>query len=282
MKLPILIVSLIILVIAATFMKDYSSLGLNQYLEPSAAISNAQFNDAYTYQASLDRGAIDTRNLKNASITNAKLDTFSFNKGSGGTLVLGGTANGNGIFSLKNAGGTEIIGMDNSGMMINSGKITVKDSNGTTVMDSSGLFSTNVFRSDSVSSGAVNSTTSGTAVDIPNSSLTTPSFTRNTRVLVFFLNSTYLSGQSGGDYAGLINTYLTIDNSHYTTLNHQGYSVSGDASAVDVLTQSGQYIATLGSGTHTIKMQWKITQTSGNNAQANSLGFDIGYVVLGN
>lgn len=57
----------------------------------------------------------------------------------GGTLTLGGGSNANGLFSLKDASNVEIVKMDNTGITVNNGKITIKDNSGTSIITGSGV-----------------------------------------------------------------------------------------------------------------------------------------------
>ena len=92
-----------------------------------AAIDTAQIADAAIGNAQIGTAAVGSANIATAVIGSVHIHDFSFNQGTGGTLTLGGTSNGNGLFSLKNAAGTEIVAMDNTGITVNQGSITVKD-----------------------------------------------------------------------------------------------------------------------------------------------------------
>ncbi len=79
------------------------------------AIKNVSIQNASIDNAKIGTAAIDTANIRDAAITNAKIDTFTFDKGQGGTLTLGGTANGNGLMQVRDSSGTLIIQGDNLG-----------------------------------------------------------------------------------------------------------------------------------------------------------------------
>lgn len=97
----------------------------------------------------IENASIDNAKIKDATITSAKIDfidagkvktgTMEANRISGGTLTLGGGENGNGVASIKDLNDNEIVKLDNTGININNGKITIKDSNNTTVIDSNGV-----------------------------------------------------------------------------------------------------------------------------------------------
>lgn len=73
--------------------------------------------------------AVTTSKIDNLAVTNLKVasglsaskittGTMLFDRASGGTLILGGSGNGSGVFSLRNSVGTEIIAMDNTGITV--------------------------------------------------------------------------------------------------------------------------------------------------------------------
>lgn len=119
--------------------KDYEDIGLNDRLQSVDSIparrGTESFNPITGFESQVETGII----------TGAKVRNISWNKGQGGTLVLGGTNNVGGVFSLKDEGGTERISMDKTGMTVNDGSITIKDSSGSNVIDSKGLVSTSSF-----------------------------------------------------------------------------------------------------------------------------------------
>src|SRR3990167_11437093 len=89
----------------------------------------------FDLMAQMQRGVVDTFNIRDASITNAKIGTavigtanigtLSFNEISGGTAILGGTSNGNGVLSVKNQSGSEVVKADYSGLTVSNGSITI-------------------------------------------------------------------------------------------------------------------------------------------------------------
>lgn len=113
-----------------------------------AAITTAKINDAAITTAKIGAAQITTALINDAAITNAKIENlavttgkindFSFNQGSGGTLTLGGTLNGNGLLSIVNGTGGTVIRGDNTGhhyyntsgtelVTINSSGLTIQD-----------------------------------------------------------------------------------------------------------------------------------------------------------
>lgn len=99
---------------------------LNPFLQPiDAPISSRFMTDAYKFGYTNERGAVTGVFIQDASINNAKIGTaaigtanigtLTFNEIAGGTAVLGGTANGNGLLQIKDASGSVIIQGDNLG-----------------------------------------------------------------------------------------------------------------------------------------------------------------------
>lgn len=80
---------------------------LNEQLTPndSPIALNQGATPSYLFDAMFERNAVSLSKIKN----------FSFSAGTGGTLTLGGTNNGNGLFQLKDVNGTKIIQGDNQG-----------------------------------------------------------------------------------------------------------------------------------------------------------------------
>jgi len=56
--------------------------------------------------------------LERDAIGNFNIGNFSFSKGRGGTLTLGGTANGNGLMQVKNGLGTKTVEVDKDGIRL--------------------------------------------------------------------------------------------------------------------------------------------------------------------
>lgn len=184
-------------------------ISLNQYLQPENSLVTAGDIDSnYLFPFNYERGlitrtfmgsaSIGSAQIIDASITNAKIGTaaigtanigtLTFNQISGGTANLGGTANGNGVLSVSRSDGTEVVRLDNTGLTINQGSITINNSSGSSIIDSNGLVSYNSFFTDSA--GVVDpfdatsaTTTSTTLVDMPNTTLGTVTINRTTAIL---------------------------------------------------------------------------------------------------
>lgn len=92
-------------------MIDNKDLNLNDSLLPKDSVLANVGSTREGYVSPYDWSANHDRN----TVTNTFLKDFNFSKGTGGTLVLGGTTNGNGLMQVKNASGTVIIQADNLG-----------------------------------------------------------------------------------------------------------------------------------------------------------------------
>jgi len=84
----------------------------------NAAVGSAAIAALAVGTAAIANGAILEAKIGNLAVTNAKINDISFTKASGGTLTLGGSANVNGVFSLKNSSDAEVIAMDNTGIRV--------------------------------------------------------------------------------------------------------------------------------------------------------------------
>lgn len=122
------------------------------------------------------------RLLQGQPVGTARVQDLRWDKGRGGTITLGGEGNGNGVLQILNALNTQRVLMDNSGILINDGALTIKDENDTTIIDSSGLVSASNFSINLDSGAPFAAFTSTTYAD-----LTTPiqiTIPRATKALV--------------------------------------------------------------------------------------------------
>ncbi|OQC44408.1 MAG: hypothetical protein BWX61_00971 [Bacteroidetes bacterium ADurb.Bin035] len=88
---------------------------------------------------------VGTARIADAAITNAKIKDLTWDKARGGTATLGGLNNTDGILSVKDASNVEKVVLDKDGILINDGKIVIKNDEDTTFLDSKGLVSSAVF-----------------------------------------------------------------------------------------------------------------------------------------
>ena len=98
------------------------------------AVTSAKIGDLAVTAAKIGNAAIITAKIADAAITNAKIATLDAakittgtmlaNRISGGTLILGGSGNGNGVLRINNASGSEIGRWDNTGLTATRGSFS--------------------------------------------------------------------------------------------------------------------------------------------------------------
>ena len=132
-------------------MTDYTAIGLNDRLQSinSPLARGTTFVPVTDFESQVERGAVTRGKMGTITADVITGGTMSASLIGGGTLNLGGTNNQSGVFSLKDEGGTEKITMDKTGMTVNDGKITIKDSAGSSIIDSTGLNSLTTFGNSS-------------------------------------------------------------------------------------------------------------------------------------
>lgn len=101
---------------------------LNAQLFPtdSPIAQNQGAVTAFDFDAQNEAGVVSSAKIRNAAVGNAQIGTaaigtanigtLTFDQITGGTATLGGTLNGNGLLSIKNSGGTEIVRGDATGI----------------------------------------------------------------------------------------------------------------------------------------------------------------------
>lgn len=272
---------------------------LNQFLQPNDApvTQNRNFVGGLDFNTRYDRDAVTAMNLKNLSVTTAKIGsaavgnaqlgtavigtaqigTLSFNQITGGTATLGGTTNGNGLLNVKDASGSNIVTLDNSGIMVNNGSITIKNSGGTSIIDSSGLISTANFINGAYSATGVANFTGTSPTDVTGGSLTFV-LSRTSNVLTAIsANVDFFPTPGGGGYGGIV--YLTIDGTIQRRLQTILFEPSADSSGWECAqVASHTDIVTLAAGTHTLKMQ---ASTANNGQQFSLYDRSLIYIILG-
>lgn len=216
-------------------------------------LGKKDFVDSLTFDQNNDRGAISSIHIKNASIGTAQIGSISFNNIAGGTATLGGTANGNGVLSVRNQSGSEVVLLNSSGITVRNGSITVQDSSGTDIIDSTGLVSTVNFRFGQGTASADQTITALTPTfsDITGGSVTIP-LTRSTNV--FLTASVTARHNNDGDgiarvrfvYGGTANTEIG-PNILIRTFGTGEFNVAQ--------THSTAFVQQFAAGTHTVRLQ---------------------------
>lgn len=264
-------------------MKSYEDLGYDNSLRKIGGISSGtnNFQTAYSFNANNDNSIISTPQLREISadkITSGTIDAtqisvknLSFGTISGGTCNLGGTVNGNGVLSVKNAAGTEVVKLDNTGITV-SGSVTIKDSSGSTVIDSSGVNSLTSFQSGEVTLSDTRTTTNTSFEAVSGLSLTL-NLARSTKLLI----SSTLTGR-----------HLDVDGCLVCHIRYNGTAVSPDVIAGKYDAQMGDisghvsclYAAPSGAGT--IAVWFRQNNTGGTGVlDATFLSANLNYVALG-
>ncbi len=98
--------------------------GLNKYLMPldSPIAAGSNFVNAIDWDIYHPRDVVSSIHVRN----------ISFSSLMGGTATLGGVTNGNGLLIVNNAGGTQVVRLDNTGIVITAGTISGVQFTGTT------------------------------------------------------------------------------------------------------------------------------------------------------
>jgi hypothetical protein len=186
------------------------------------------------------------------------------------------------------AGGTVTI--DPNGLAIVGGIVSIKSDDATTIIDSSGLVSTNNFDSAQVVINTTKTTTSNSFEDVSGGALTAVTLARSRRILMFL--NVYGRYDGFHDDQGYLETRIydtfTSDSTGINLITRGEYfaEVNWDAGTGLVTdshvwgaaqAQANWGIITAAAGSHTYKMQFKVDGgDDGNIYNAN-----IGYVILG-
>ncbi len=251
---------------------DYSSLGLNQQLQPinsPVAQNGVKFVNGLDFDSNYDRGVI----------TGAKLGNFSFNAGTGGTISLGGTLNGDGYLEVKNASGSVIVVINNDGIAVTGGSVSIKNSAGTTILDSTGLVSSANFVSGQGSTTAAGTLTSTSFVEVPNGSVgASIALTRSSQVQINALVNCYHP-----DFDGVVvgQVYEGVNEIGPKLITH---GFGPDSGADSSLTTSMSFIQTLSAGTRDIHLKVRQNNNPGTayfNTGAGNVAALVSYVILG-
>lgn len=265
---------------------------LNAFLQPeNAPVTQPRAETGYQFDTTSDRGMVRAVQIQDASITNAKIGTaaigtanigtLTFNEISGGTATLGGTSNGNGLLTVNNAAGTEVVKIDNTGIAINNGSLSIKNDTGVVFLDSKGIVGTASFDSGGTFNSSSRSVGTNVYTDVSNTEI---SFVlgRTQKVLIGVGAQVHMADMEGDSIT-----------SYFISLNLDGVNQSPDMTIRDTRletpavfsTDSRTYtisrtsIETLALGTHTLKLQHNISDTDDSGVIENT---SLYYVVLGN
>lgn len=209
----------------------------------------------------------------------------SANRLNGGTLRAKNTTDGVKV-SILDSGDVEIGTIDENGLIILNGNMSLENADGDVTIDDQGIVSMQNFFQDAAIASNNQVITSGTLVDVTDSELTTHNFTRSCQVLAM---------------ARIINNNGPVDDT-MTAFGNFEFELQCDAQAVrgsrgfvyqvDAFGPGSHYtegartdtltifsMLDLPAGTHTIKVQAKTNP--GDNMLSTVEEVHVGYIVLG-
>lgn len=229
--------------------------------------------------------------LQGVPIRGVHIADLTWDKSRGGTAVLGGAANGNGILEVKDDSDVTKIILDKDGILINDGKLIIQNEDSETVVDSKGIVSTNGFRSAdsaSVYSGSsVQTITRGSGYNDLTSSSLTFSLDRDALVLIL------------AEIVPFLGFNLTIGTD---TITRAIFTINFDSTDVEAVLQEARrtpsnamegnanvlftlplhYFDQLAAGSHTVKLRANYVTVSGSGTESLFIyGFRITYIILG-
>lgn len=270
----------------------------NNQVKDSLMARKSDFVRGIDFDLNNDRGIIPSAKIKDASITtakiadlavtSAKIDSFSFNQGAGGTIALGGTANGDGVMLVKDSSGVTKVTADNTGLVITGGKLTFLNTVGGTVVDSQGVVSSTVFATDDVTDLSVRTTTSTVFTPVSGGSLTTFILARASKVLINVLaqgyNIKWLSDASTMSMAcidsidGTLISFPMYIESKLSSVSGTGSPYSDFGYSIDYQVQNISAFIDMTAGTHSMGLQFRVDGTG----TAEITTTQLAYVILGN
>ncbi len=130
---------------------------------------------------------VGTARIADAAITNAKIKDLTWDKAQGGTATLGGLNNVDGVLSILDNANVEKVVLDKDGILINDGKIVIKNNENTTIIDGGNIIGANVFKTGFVIKDDTEQELTGDYFfqDITDLAFTDLAFENDTPVLVF-------------------------------------------------------------------------------------------------
>lgn len=193
-------------------------------------------------------------------ITSSDLETMipyggiSLGKMAGDTLSLGGSGDKGGKLSVLDSTGTERVLLDSDGITVTDGKITIKDDDGSTVIDSYGIVSGTTFVFDSVVGSGTQTTTGDTNYHKMTGITLTFTLARATQVLILLNATGYISGDWDDDTARTCAASVYVDDQ---TVIDEYVDIAGHRYGDPTATLQGETVTLhtiqeLSSGEHTI------------------------------
>lgn len=189
-----------------------------------------------------------------AAILTGYLSKDGTNQALSGSIIVGGVVDGQII--VKDSAGNPIVVLDNTGILINNGKLTIKDNNDISIIDATGLVSTSNFLNNSIFNNSSNSTASTSAVDLPGSALPAFTLTRSTKLQISV--SVYGANTNLGVDGSLINVLIKNGATLVANMPVTGvYSPAGIQASFSTFT----FVVSFAAGTHNLKLQYYVIGT---------------------
>ena len=226
---------------------DFKSINFtSDGIAESSPLNRQRPESGFQFDFNTDRNAIGKSKIKN----------FNFSSGSGGTLTLGGTANGNGVMLVKDASGSTQVTVNNTGIIVNNGSITLKNTAGSTTFDNAGLVSlSNFITTSATKTGGLNQSISGTSSTTLTDSEMTFVLSRTTLMLFQANVSCYIyGGTSDTVLFGQVGMMLG-------TTPFEDFVIGNDYHTV--FSTSMHRIMSVAAGTHTFKLTGNLVNPSG-------------------
>ena len=258
-------------------MSDYSKLGFDANLQPLTGPKVNTPQSAYGFASDNAKGAVNSYNVKN----------LRWDKASGGTATLGGRDNGNGLLEVLDETGATIVQANKDGLTITDGNIIVQDGDGTTIIDSGGLVSAANFNLLGTTVQSTDTTTGTVYAPLPGGTLTTPSFARDTNVMLFFTIQNRLNNNND-DFNANIRFAFFIDDAEGAAVGIKRTALrdfavgTGAQESTRETTNTMHELVSMGTGTHDIVINWRTDQNSGSIGTATSTFRTLSAIILGN
>jgi hypothetical protein len=203
---------------------SYLDIGYNEFLQIKEPLSreldvsqSEQFIQSLSGEKIITEIAGDLigQGINADNITTGEM---SFDRARGGMMKLGGENNQNGEFALYDENGLEKILMDKDGMQIMNGAMIIKDTNGRTIVDGSGLVSESNFANTGAAITNVSSqeiSSNNTLEDVTGAKF---NFILKRRATILIFGHIVLGLRNGsvGDYKAEVHTELHRDGTNLT------------------------------------------------------------------
>ena len=240
-------------------MTDYTALGLDNNLQPvNSPVAGYSGKDVtgYDFSSNFERNTVTAMNIRD----------FSFSNGQGGTLALGGSGNGNGVMEVYDTGGTEHVRLDNTGLTVSDGSITLKNAGGTSFVDSKGLIAAAITNYGTTSVSNLGMNVPGTATVNTNYATVSVIVTRNTPVL--FLSDVQVSlwhvgGSGTTHFRGYLYSKISVNGTLISQTKNQAERLATYEYNVGSVSTSLHSFNILAAGTYSVTIGGSVAYQTG-------------------